>query len=93
MSVGNISDIKDLDNIAEFRINNEYINEFGINNVNNNKCLKCSYIRYCRGLCPHTRKMILLGMDDNLYENEQCKLLVKQRIETSLKAYLINKEE
>ena len=53
------------------------------------KIVYLAFIKYCGGLCPYNRKLILNGMDTDIYINDVCKDIVKYRIETFIEGYLI----
>lgn len=65
-----------------------YMEHLSLDNVNAGKCLSCEYIKYCGGLCPYNRKMLMEEKEKNIYENQVCKDIVRRRLETHIEAYL-----
>lgn len=65
-----------------------YMEKLSLDSANAGKCLSCEFIKYCGGLCPYNRKLILDGLDTDIYINNACKDIVKYRIETFIEGYL-----
>lgn len=65
-----------------------YMEQLSLDHMNAGRCLSCEYIKYCGGLCPFNRKMLLEGTEENIFENHICKDIVRRRIETHIEAYL-----
>jgi len=63
----------------------DYVEKLSLLNVNKGECLKCKYIAYCGGLCPDVRKKIINGEEENVYENEKCKLIVEDLIKEQIR--------
>ena len=91
LSVGNFMN-NDTAGYTEEELDTElyFMEKLSLDAVNNGDCLKCEYIKFCGGLCPYNRKMILEGKEENLYENKLCKEIVKRRIETFVEAFTRN---
>ena len=91
LSVGNFMN-NDTAGYTEEELDTElyFMEKLSLDAVNNGDCLKCEYIKFCGGLCPYNRKMILEGKEENLYENKLCKEIVKRRIETFVEAFTGN---
>jgi len=58
----------------------DLVENYSLNNVNNQYCFECKYVKYCQGLCPVIRKNILLGDERNIYLNDECKEIIRKRI-------------
>lgn len=59
----------------------DFVENMSLMNVNNSKCFSCKYIKYCQGLCPRIRKNIIENIDRNIYKNNECKKIIKKRIQ------------
>ena len=66
-----------------------YMETLSLDNVNNGKCLECELIKYCGGLCPYSRRLIYEGKEENIYLNNKCKEVIKDRISTYIESYLM----
>lgn len=89
LSVGNIFSVNS--GMAEdSEVNTEllYMEKLSLDNFNSGRCLSCEFIKYCGGLCPYNRKLVLGGEEDNILSCDLCKKIVKRRIETHVEAYL-----
>lgn len=90
LTVGNVySDSANLNADRAQEIEALYLERLSLDSTNGGKCLDCEFIKYCGGLCPYNRKLILNGMDTDIYINDVCKDIVKYRIETFIEGYLI----
>ena len=59
----------------------DFVENMSLMNVNNSKCFSCKYIKYCQGLCHSIRKNIIENIDQNIYKNNECKKIIKKRIQ------------
>lgn len=59
----------------------DFVENMSLMNANNSKCFSCKYIKYCQGLCPRIRKNITENIDRNIYKNNECKKIIKKRIQ------------
>jgi len=59
-------------------------------NINNGKCFNCKYSDFCHGLCPQVRRRILHKEEENIYEHNKCKKIIRNRIKNEIK--LVAKE-
>ncbi|HJD06175.1 MAG TPA: SPASM domain-containing protein [Candidatus Onthoplasma faecipullorum] len=57
-----------------------FVEELSLENVNKNKCFECVYSKYCQGLCPAVRKNIKEGNERNIYLNNECKQIIRNRL-------------
>jgi len=87
-TVGHISDAISSNLSKDNAVFQQYFYTLSLENVNKGKCLNCVYIKLCGGFCPYTRKMILTDREENIYENDLCKQLVRTRLETYITSYL-----
>ena len=91
LSVGNIYHDKGVDNIdKKTRTEMFYLEELSLDNINGGECLTCEFIKYCGGLCPYNRKLIVEGKEENIFHTQKCKDIVRKRISTHIEAYLCN---
>lgn len=88
MAIGNIFSNKSpiSDNSQSTRL--LYMEGLSLDTINDGQCLSCELLKYCGGLCPYNRKLILERKEENIYGNKLCKQIVKQRIATYIEAYL-----
>lgn len=63
----------------------EFVSNLSLDKVNSGKCFECKYCKYCQGLCPAIRKNIIHSIDRNIYNNEECKQIVRKRVEQLIK--------
>lgn len=82
--VGNIYNKK----ILNKNIESMYLENLSLENVNKGRCLKCKYIKYCGGFCPHTRLLIANGNEECIYNDGICKRIIELKIKTNLKEIL-----
>lgn len=63
----------------------ELVEKFSLNSSNKGDCFKCKYCKYCQGLCPNIRKGIVEGIEENIYNDEKCKEIIKKRLTQIIK--------
>ena len=68
----------------------EFVQKYSLSNVNNRKCFDCEFCKYCQGLCPNVRKLILDGEERNIYKNNECKKIIKKRLKQMIERGNIN---
>ncbi|WP_205665698.1 radical SAM/SPASM domain-containing protein [Anoxybacter fermentans] len=69
-----------------------YVEKASLLSINNGKCLSCNYFPYCQGLCPDLRLRIMKSLEENIYNRDKCKSIVKDYLETQIEALLSSKE-
>ena len=63
----------------------EFVEGLSLENTNNKKCFECEYCKYCQGLCPTIRKNIINGQEMDIYQNDICKKIIRDRIVEAIK--------
>ena len=92
--IGTIDELK-LRNYNPYEITNitlEFVNKLSLNRVNGGKCFDCEFCKYCHGLCPAVRKSIINGEERNIYKNDECKEIIKKRLNQLLRCKLENND-
>lgn len=46
--------------------------------------------KYCQGLCPNIRKQIIEGTERNIYKNNECKKIIVNRLNQSIRWVIQN---
>ena len=73
-----------LDPLDHTDVTLDFIENLSLENVNNKECFKCKYCKYCQGLCPAIRRSILNGIEENIYKDDLCKKIIRERLENEI---------
>lgn len=76
--------IKKMDPLDRSEVTLDFVENLSLENVNNKDCFKCKYCKYCQGLCPAIRKSIINGVEKNIYKDDLCKKIIRERIESEI---------